>query len=86
MESEYAILFDTIIKTNNFDLLNDVSNNFDFYNFLKEKINFKGTNTKKDIFLGIVSFYIKFTKKSNLDIKLTDEDKNNIMEIYNYRK
>ena len=72
--------------------LPELTEKFDHYGFLQEKIKLKGEETKENIFFGLIRWYINVYSKNNLDkkldnnflSKLSDKDKENIVQMYNY--
>jgi len=70
--------------------LPELTEEFDHYGFLQEKIGFKGEETKENIFFGLIQWYINIKYNYNLDKKLNknflselpDEDKVNIFTLF----
>lgn len=73
-----ATNFDLYIT--NPDKLPELTEKFNHYGFLQEKIGLKGEETKENIFFGLIQYYINVYSKS----KLSDKDKENIVQMYNY--
>lgn len=72
--------------------LPELTEKFNHYGFLQEKIGLKGEETKENIFFGLIRWYINIKYNVNLDkqlnknflSKLPHEDKVNIFKIYCY--